>query len=65
MSVRINNTRTALRKNAGVLENLGSSVAKFTKENPDLTRALALGGATALAGGLGAKLLGSDFGLDA
>ena len=60
MSVRINNTRTALRKNAGVLENLGSSVAKFTKENPDLTRALALGGATALAGGLGAKLLGSD-----
>ena len=63
MSVRILNTRYALRKQAGVGEyfkGFGEKAAAFTKEHPHITRGLALGIPSALAIGLAAKLLGSD-----
>ena len=60
MAVRIINTRYTLHKKAGVVEDIGNWAAKFTKDNPSLTRALGHGIPAALGVGLLAKSLGSD-----
>lgn len=54
--MKLSTLKNRMRKEA----DFASDVSKWIKDNPKLARGLGLGLGTALVGGLGAKLLGSD-----